>query len=114
MSLRRRPIRIPVILGALSIALACEPLPTQSAEKSMTTDERTIKQWSAPYRGWHYYPDHVIPAKPNIKGFDKVKMTDAPTVFQLPGDKKWYMAFIGFDGKGYQSGIGLITSKPGR
>lgn len=28
---------------------------------------------------------------------------DVPTVYQLPGDQKWYMTFIGLDGKGYQS-----------
>jgi len=105
-----------------------------TAEESTTIDNNTVKQWSQPYRNWHYYPDHVIPAKPNIKGFETVHKTDVPTVFQLPGDKKWYMTFIGFDGKGYQSfvaesddlvhwtnmravgnksrGIGLITSKP--
>jgi len=32
-------------------------------------------------------------------------MTDVPTVFQLEGDKKWYMTFIGYDGSGYQSFI---------
>jgi predicted GH43/DUF377 family glycosyl hydrolase len=74
-------------------------------EKSMAIDTHTVKQWSAPYRGWHYYPDHVIPAKPEIKGFDKVHMTDVPTVFQLPGDSRWYMTFIGYDGQGYQSFI---------
>ena len=30
-------------------------------------------------------------------------MTDVPTVFQLPNDRKWYMTFIGFDSIGYQS-----------
>lgn len=30
-------------------------------------------------------------------------MVDVPTVYQLPGDDTWYMSFIGFDGKGYQS-----------
>lgn len=45
----------------------------------------------------------MIPAKPDIKGFDKVNKVDVPTVYQLPGDQKWYMTFIGFDGKGYQS-----------
>ena len=68
-------------------------------------DTDIIKQWSAAYRGWHYYPDHVIPATPRIKGFEKVHMTHVPTVFQLPDDKKWYMTFIGYDGKGYQSFI---------
>ena len=80
-------------------------VPAQSVEDSTAMDTNTVKQWSAPYRNWHYYPDHVIGAKPNIKGFENVKMTDVPTVFQLPGDKKWYMTFIGFDGKGYQSFI---------
>ena len=63
----------------------------------------TVQQWSAQYRGWHYWPDHVIPAKPGIKAFEDVRMTDVPTVYQLPGDDKWYMTFIGFDGTGYQS-----------
>jgi predicted GH43/DUF377 family glycosyl hydrolase len=71
----------------------------------MTIDTSTVKQWSAPYRGWHYYPGHVIPAQPNIEGFDKVHMTDVPTVFQLPDDIKWHMTFVGYDGKGYQSFI---------
>jgi predicted GH43/DUF377 family glycosyl hydrolase len=65
----------------------------------------TVRQWSAPFRGWHYHPDHVMPAKPEIKGFEAVRMTDVPTVFQVPGDRKWHMTFIGFDGKGYQSFI---------
>jgi len=45
----------------------------------------------------------VIPAKPAIKGFEAFGSTDVPTVYQLPGDKKWYMTFIAFNGKGYQS-----------
>lgn len=63
----------------------------------------TVKQWSAPFRGWHYYPDHVIGPNPHIDGFDDISMTDVPTVFQLPGDPTWAMTFIGFDGRGYQS-----------
>jgi len=78
-------------------------VPAQTAEESAMIATETVKKWSAPYRGWHYYPDHVIPAKPNIKGFEEVNKTDVPTVFQRPGDRKWYMTFIGFDGKGYQS-----------
>ena len=45
----------------------------------------------------------MIPAKPAIKGFEAFGSTDVPTVYQLPGDKKWYMTFIAFNGKGYQS-----------
>ncbi len=33
-------------------------------------DGVTLDQWSAPYRGWHYWPDHVIPAKPKISGYE--------------------------------------------
>lgn len=76
-----------------------------SAEEPAGIDAETVKKWSAPYRNWHYYPDHVIAPKPNIKGFEKVHKTDVPTVFQIPDDKKWYMTFIGFDGDGYQSFI---------
>ncbi|MBT4399994.1 MAG: hypothetical protein HN936_15425 [Bacteroidetes bacterium] len=59
------------------------------------------------YRNWHYHPDLVIPPNPDIPGFDEVKMTDVPAVFQIPGDDLWYMSFIGFDGKGYQSFIAV-------
>jgi len=90
-------------LGVLSAILACVSLPASAAEELAAIDAKTAKQWSAPYRGWHYHPDHVIPAKPNIKGFEKVRMADVPTVFQRPGDQRWYMTFIGFDGQGYQS-----------
>jgi len=92
------------MLGSVFVLLlACRIVPAQDSVDAMMIDTDTVKQWSMPYRGWHYYPDHVIPAEPNIKGFETVHMTDVPTVFQLPGDKKWYMTFIGFDGKGYQS-----------
>jgi predicted GH43/DUF377 family glycosyl hydrolase len=69
----------------------------------MTISSDTIEKWSTPYRGWHYHPDHVILGKPEIPGFENVDKTDCPAVYQLPGDYKWYMSFIGFDGQGYQS-----------
>ncbi len=34
------------------------------SDVSWTIDELTVKEWSEPYRNWHYYPDHVIPAGP--------------------------------------------------
>jgi predicted GH43/DUF377 family glycosyl hydrolase len=89
--------------GVISVILTGGILVARGAEGSKTIGADAVKRWSAPYRGWHYYPDHVIPAKPNIKGYEDVHMTDVPTVFQLPGDRRWYMTFIGFDGKGYQS-----------
>ncbi len=78
-------------------------VPAQNSEISVTIDSNTVKQWSAPYRNWYYYPDHVIPPKPNITGFENVYMTDVPTIFQLPDSNKWYMMFIGYDGNSYQS-----------
>lgn len=72
-----------------------------SAETSI--DQATMDQWAEPYRHWNYYPEHVISANPNIPGYEIFKNADCPTVFQRPGDNKWYMTFIGFDGQGYQS-----------
>ena len=67
-------------------------------------DSATLDQWSEPYRGWHYYPPPVIPAEPNIPGHEQFKNTDVPCVYQLPGQSsKYYMSFIAFDGKGYNS-----------
>ena len=92
------------LLQAIAISLFCANM--ASAQRIDGTQEitlETVKKWSAPYRGWHYHPNHVIPPKPNIEDFGKVSKTDVPTIFQRPGDPKWYMSFIGFDGQGYQS-----------
>lgn len=66
-------------------------------------DRATLDQWAEPYRNWYYYPGHVIPAEPKIAGYESFKSVDCPTVYQIPGDDRWYMSFIGFDGNGYQS-----------
>lgn len=66
-------------------------------------DRATVDAWSTRFRGWHYRPEHVISAAPMIPGFEDVQATDVPTVYRLPGDDAWYMSFIGFDGRGYQS-----------
>ncbi|MDQ8198033.1 hypothetical protein QEH56_07735 [Pelagicoccus enzymogenes] len=63
------------------------------------------EEWSEKFRNWHYYPEHVIPAVPEIEGVENVHMTDVPTVFQLPDDPLYYMSFLGYDGRGYQSFI---------
>lgn len=76
---------------------------------TMGIDRKTLEDWSAPCRGWHYYPDHVIPPQPEIQGHEDIKMTDAPTVYQRPGDPNWYMSFIGFNGRGYQSFVAEST-----
>lgn len=79
------------------IACAC------GAEKESPIGRATLEQWAAPYRGWHYWPNHVIPAKPQVPGHEDFVNADCPTVYQLPGDARWYMSFIGFNGKGYNS-----------
>ena len=94
---------VSIAMGFVLVFLACGTVSAQDIEKSTAIDADTLKQWSAPYRNWHYYPHHVILPKPNVKGFEGVHKTDVPTVFQIEGDKRWYMTFIGFDGKGYQS-----------
>ncbi|HJN15224.1 MAG TPA: hypothetical protein QGH10_07040 [Armatimonadota bacterium] len=87
----------------LATALLLNLLPTGAI------DMATLDAWSEPYRNWHYYPEHVIPADPGIPGFDGVHMVDCPTVYQIPGDERWYMSFIGFDGQGYQSFVAEST-----
>jgi predicted GH43/DUF377 family glycosyl hydrolase len=66
-------------------------------------DSTTLANWSKKFRGWHYWPEHVISANPKIEGFPNIRGTDAPAVYQVAGDEKWYMSFIGFDSQGYQS-----------
>jgi hypothetical protein len=67
-------------------------------------DLATLDRWSAPYRCWHYWPQHVIPEEPGIPGHEAFRNPDVPTVFQLPGRPgTWYMSFVAFDGRGYNS-----------
>jgi hypothetical protein len=42
----------------------------KEAIPSGTIDARTVSSWSAPYRNWHHYPEHVMPANPEIRDFD--------------------------------------------
>ncbi|KAL7507224.1 hypothetical protein ACHAXN_006850 [Cyclotella atomus] len=63
----------------------------------------SVRKWSQKYRHWIHHPKHVIPSNPKIPGYADVTMTDVPTVYQRPGDTKYYMSFVGFDGICYQS-----------
>ena len=90
----------------ITALLLAPPGLLRAAERTRTPDmdRRTLDKWSAPYRGWHYQAEHVIPAKPDIPGHEQFHNTDVPCVYQLPGrPKKWFMSFIAFDGKGYNS-----------
>jgi len=56
-----------IMAGLLAISAMLTSASARGTQESETVDADTAKLWSKPYRGWHYYPDHVIPAKPNIK-----------------------------------------------
>lgn len=71
----------------------------QNVEGKLFTSR--MAEISDSFRGWTYYPAHVIASSP--EGID-AQMTDVPTVYRLPGcDDVWFMSFVGFDGSGYQS-----------
>ncbi len=81
------------------------------AENSAPIDAATLDAWSAPYRGWHYHPDPVIPSDLKIPGHEKFHSFDVPAVFQVPGQPgKWFMSFIGFNGQGYNSFVAESTN----
>ena len=87
----------PLLLLTLVAQWAC-------AAESPPIDREVLDRWSAPYRGWHYWPEPVIPAQPKIPGYEAFRNTDGPCVFQLPGQpNQWYMSFIAFNGQGYNS-----------
>lgn len=100
-----------MILGALGCACALFPAKTaRAADPAAPTggpaaiDSATVEQWSQKFLGWHYWPDHVVPAEPKIPGFEEFRNTDVPCVYQLPGQpEKWFMTFIAFNGRGYHS-----------
>ncbi len=76
-----------------------------SAQDANAIPNETVKTWSEAFRGWHYYPDYVLPPNPAEElGF---QMTDCPLVWKL-GDT-WQMWFTGFDGTGYQTALATST-----
>ena len=93
---------------ALALLLCGPTAPCAEATRDSTSLEQpinagTLRTWSAPFRNWHYWPDHVIPASPLIPGVTNILGTDVPSIYQIPGDDRWYLSFVGFDGIGYQS-----------
>ena len=97
-----------LLLSTFLIAASCLhvcPLTARAQEEMPAQiDPATLDAWSAPYRGWHYWNEPVIPADPRIPGLEEFKSTDCPTVYQLPGQSdRWLMSFIAFNGKGYNS-----------
>lgn len=95
---------IRIISSFLTAILVIFLLSCMPDTRTEPIDRATLDQWSAPYRGWHYYPDPVIPSDLIIPGFERFNSFDVPTVYQIPGQPgKWFMSFIGFNGQGYSS-----------
>jgi predicted GH43/DUF377 family glycosyl hydrolase len=73
-------------------------------ESAQPVDNETMKQWSAPYRNWTYYPDPIIPSDYKIPEAEDFHSYDVPCVYQTPDNPDvWYMSFIGFNSRGYNS-----------
>ena len=73
----------------------------------------TVERWAEPYRGWHYYPNFVLPPSP-ADGLD-FQSVDCPLVFRHRDE--WRMFYTGFDDRGYQTGLAasrdLVNWEPG-
>jgi beta-xylosidase len=96
--------RLQGIIPVTLLLVAVAGLRAAESPASADIDQATLDAWSAPFRGWHYRPDHVIPEDPKIPGHETFRNTDVPCVYQLPGQpEKWYMSFIAFNGQGYNS-----------
>lgn len=103
----RRGLRWVMVLAPLIASLGMAK--AESADTSI--DRETLDRWAAPFRGWHYWPDHIISAEPRIPGHEAFRNTDCPTIYQLPDQpRKWFLSFIGFDGKGYNSFVAESTN----
>ena len=62
------------ILVALLVAVLCRGIAcaapdnrSASAPTGAGIDSDTLDRWSAKFRHWHYWPDHVVPADPKIE-----------------------------------------------
>lgn len=96
-----RQISFVIAVGGLASGLASSAAALPGADP---IDRPTLDAWTAPYRGWHYFADPVIPSDLKIPGHEKFHSFDVPTVYQLPGQPgKWFLTFIAFNGQGYNS-----------
>jgi len=91
-------------LGALAAGSAFAPALAPALRAAGTAaaapiDAATVAKWSAPYRGWEYFPEPIIPSDYKIPGLPDFHNYDVPCVYQLPGKpSKYYLSFIGFNG----------------
>ena len=64
------------MLTGLAVFLLASVNGLSAVETAPVIDRETLDMWSKPYRGWHYWPDHVIASDPRIPGSEKFKNTD--------------------------------------
>ena len=78
-------------------------------EDTKEIDKATLDIWSAPYRGWYYFPEPIIPSDFTIPGNEKFQSFDVPTVYQIPwSTREKFMSFIGYNGQGYNSFVSRV------
>jgi hypothetical protein len=68
------------LVVALLVGSSCALLP----QGPDPIDQATLDAWSAPYRGWHYFAEPIIPSDLKIPGHEKFHNLDVPTVYQIP------------------------------
>lgn len=107
--MKPRKLVLTLCLAGLTASSSGQPTNLISSDR-YSIDSETVSNWSAPFRNWTYWPTHVIPNSPPLPGATNILGTDVPTVFQIPGNDKWYMSFVAFDGKGYQTYIAESTN----
>jgi len=93
--------------GSYEFTVRGRPVPAKDGGASRgaigreTIDRETLDRWAAPFRGWHYNPDFVLPpSPPDGLGFQSI---DCPLVWKLGAE--WQMWYTGFDGRGYQTAL---------
>ncbi len=70
--------------------------------RSLATSAALSTDPVAPYRTPYKYPDLILKGSGVAGSFDE-RAVDCPFVFSANG--KFYLTYVGFDGKGYQTGI---------
>ena len=58
------------VCGLFAVLSMCGTATVSAATGEHVIDRGVLDRWSAPYRGWEYYGDHVIAAQPKIEGFE--------------------------------------------
>jgi len=80
-----------------------------SAPRRSTPDAGQVVR---PYRGWHYYPDPIIPAAPKIPGHEKFVNTDCPACSSCPPAGTVVHEFHRVNGQGYNSFVPKAPTGP--